>query len=65
MLPAALLWGASFPLALAAAASEEGDPGRLVGGIYAANTFGAILGALTLQPDPGSLHRDQAAARAC
>lgn len=44
--PAALLWGASFPLALAAAASEEGDPGRLVGGIYAANTGGAILGAL-------------------
>src|SRR5436305_2085254 len=46
LLPAALLWGASFPLALAAAASEEGDPGRLVGGIYAANTGGAILGAL-------------------
>ena len=47
LLPAALLWGASFPLALAAAASEEGDPGRLVGGIYASNTFGAILGALS------------------
>ena len=47
ILPAALLWGASFPLALAAAASEESDPGRLVGGIYAANTGGAILGALT------------------
>ncbi len=46
LLPAALLWGASFPLALAAAASEEGDPGRLVGGIYAANTGGAIVGAL-------------------
>jgi len=46
LLPAALLWGASFPLALAAAASAEGDPGRLVGGIYAANTGGAILGAL-------------------
>ncbi len=46
ILPAALLWGASFPLALAAAASEEGDPGRLVGGIYAANTGGAIVGAL-------------------
>ena len=42
-----LLWGASFPLALAAAAREEGDPGRLVGGIYAANTVGAILGALS------------------
>ncbi len=47
ILPAALLWGASFPLALAAAASEESDPGRLVGGIYAANTGGAILGALS------------------
>ena len=47
LLPATLLWGASFPLALAAAASVEGDPGRLVGGIYAANTGGAILGALS------------------
>jgi spermidine synthase len=46
VLPAALLWGASFPLALAAAADREGDPARLVGGIYAANTGGAILGAL-------------------
>jgi len=46
MLPAALLWGASFPLALAAAAGRDDDPARLVGGIYAANTGGAILGAL-------------------
>jgi spermidine synthase len=46
MLPPAVLWGASFPLALAAAASRGGDPGKLVGGVYAANTFGAILGAL-------------------
>ena len=45
VLPAALLWGASFPLALAAA-NRESDPGRLVGGIYAANTGGAIIGAL-------------------
>src|SRR5256885_8685835 len=45
ILPAALLWGASFPLALAAA-NAKGDSGRLVGGIYAANTGGAILGAL-------------------
>ncbi|OFW18229.1 MAG: hypothetical protein A3F69_04135 [Acidobacteria bacterium RIFCSPLOWO2_12_FULL_66_10] len=45
MLPAACLWGASFPLALAAAASHERDPGRLVGGIYAANTVGAVIGA--------------------
>jgi len=46
VLPAALLWGASFPLALAAAARPEEDPGRLAGAIYAANTAGAILGAL-------------------
>jgi len=45
ILPAACLWGASFPLALAAAAPRERDPGRLVGGIYAANTVGAIVGA--------------------
>ncbi|MBM4092761.1 MAG: SAM-dependent methyltransferase, partial [Planctomycetes bacterium] len=44
--PAALVWGASFPLALAAAASRGQDPGRLVGGLYAANTVGAIVGAL-------------------
>ena len=46
LLPATCLWGASFPLALAAAASGRGDPGRLVGRIYAANTLGAIIGAL-------------------
>ncbi len=46
VLPAALLWGASFPLALAAVAPRGGDPGRLVGRVYAANTGGAILGAL-------------------
>ncbi len=46
MLPAAILWGASFPLALAAAAARGQDPGRLVGGLYAANTLGAIVGSL-------------------
>jgi len=46
MLPAACLWGASFPLALAGAASRGQDPGRLVGGVYAANTIGAIVGAI-------------------
>jgi spermidine synthase len=46
VLPAACLWGASFPLALAAAASPGEDPGRLVGRVYAANTIGAIVGAL-------------------
>jgi len=43
LLPATLLWGASFPLALAAAARGQ-DPARLAGGIYAANTMGGILG---------------------
>jgi spermidine synthase len=46
MFPAALLWGASFPLALASVAQRGQDAGRLVGGIYAANTVGAILGAV-------------------
>jgi spermidine synthase len=46
ILPASLLWGASFPLAIAAVASRDQDPGRMVGGIYAANTVGAILGSL-------------------
>jgi spermidine synthase len=46
ILPAAVLWGASFPLALRAVASRGQDPGRLVGGIYAANTVGAIIGAI-------------------
>ena len=45
LVPATLLWGASFPLALAAAARGQ-DPARLVGGIYAANTVGGILGGI-------------------
>jgi spermidine synthase len=47
LLPATLLWGASFPIAIAAVASRNQDPGRMVGGIYAANTIGAILGSLS------------------
>ena len=46
VLPAAVLWGASFPLALAAVGREEEDPARLVGSVYAANTIGGIIGAL-------------------
>lgn len=46
ILPAAILWGASFPLALAGAARKGEDPAKVVGGIYAANTLGGILGAL-------------------
>jgi spermidine synthase len=46
ILPPTILWGASFPLALAGVVAPGKDPGRLVGGIYAANTLGAIVGAL-------------------
>jgi spermidine synthase len=46
ILPATLLWGASFPLALAAAAAPDEDPARLSGAVYAANTAGSIVGAL-------------------
>lgn len=60
ILPAALLWGASFPLALAALAQPGHDPARLVSRAYAANTLGAILGAvlasLALIPLLGSRH---------
>ncbi|HLH39175.1 MAG TPA: fused MFS/spermidine synthase [Bryobacteraceae bacterium] len=46
LLPPTLLWGASFPLALASVRGE--DSASVVGGIYAANTFGSILGALVV-----------------
>lgn len=46
VLPGAILWGMSFPLALASVAKPGQDPGRLVGGVYAANTVGAIIGSL-------------------
>ncbi len=46
VLPGALLWGASFPLAVAAIAERGRDPGPMVGGVYAANTVGAIMGSL-------------------
>ena len=44
--PATVLWGMSFPLALAAASTRDRDPGALAGSVYAANTAGAIVGAL-------------------
>ena len=47
VLPGAVLWGMSFPLALAAVATQGQDTGRLVGGVYAANTVGAIVGSLS------------------
>lgn len=46
ILPATLCWGASFPLAIAAAARPGEDAGRLSGIVYAANTGGSIVGAL-------------------
>ncbi len=45
LLPPTLLWGASFPFALSAAGARL-DPARLMARIYAANTIGAIVGAL-------------------
>jgi spermidine synthase len=49
VLPPSLLWGASFPLACAAAVrSEDEDPARVSGAVYAANTLGAIVGALVV-----------------
>jgi spermidine synthase len=67
ILPAAILWGASFPLALASVASPENgaaqDPARLVGEVYGANTIGAILGSLGFSlvfiPGIGSQHSEQ------
>jgi spermidine synthase len=46
MLPGAILWGASFPLALVSVAARGQDSARLVGGVYAANTVGAIVGSM-------------------
>ncbi len=44
--PAACLWGASFPFALAAAAERSQDSGTLAGRMYAVNTAGGVFGAL-------------------
>ncbi|HKP62075.1 MAG TPA: fused MFS/spermidine synthase [Polyangiales bacterium] len=46
MLPAAILWGMSFPFALAAVRHD--DPSRATGQVYAANTVGSIFGALSV-----------------
>jgi len=63
VLPGAILWGASFPLALAAVATTDQDSARLAGGVYAANTLGAIAGSLVtsflLVPWIGSSHSEQ------
>jgi spermidine synthase len=58
ILPPTIFWGASFPLACASISPDGRDPSRLVGAVYAANTFGAIVGALlvslTLVPAIGT-----------
>ncbi len=63
VLPGAMLWGASFPLALAAVATTEQDAARLAGGVYAANTVGAIVGSMVtsfiLIPWIGTSHSEQ------
>jgi spermidine synthase len=63
VLPGAMLWGASFPLALAAVATTEQDAAQLAGGVYAANTVGAIAGSLAtsfiLIPWIGTSHAEQ------
>jgi spermidine synthase len=46
LLPPAILWGASFPLAMAALKSKGGENDSVMATIYSANTAGAILGAL-------------------
>ena len=48
VVPSTLLWGASFPLALAAANGGARDTARVAAGIYAANTLGGIVGAVAL-----------------
>jgi spermidine synthase len=65
LLPPTLLWGASFPLALAAARLDDtlDDPAKLLSRVYAANTLGAIVGALAasllLVPWVGSQRAEQ------
>jgi spermidine synthase len=68
MLPATILWGASFPLAIAATASLENEPDRratagAVAAINALNTAGALAGAvvatLVLIPQFGSQFAQQ------
>lgn len=63
VLPSSVLWGASFPLALAAIGSKDADPGVVVGTTYAANTIGAIAGSilasLVFIPRFGTQHSHQ------
>jgi spermidine synthase len=64
ILPPTILWGASFPLACAAVSSSSRDSSHVVGAVYAANTLGAIVGALlvsiTLVPAIGTQNSQRA-----
>jgi spermidine synthase len=61
--PATVLWGASFPLALGALAGSKQDPAEISATAYAANTAGAIVGALLFSlvfiPSFGTQHSQQ------
>jgi spermidine synthase len=46
LLPPTLLWGATFPLAIAAVAPQHRDGARLFTAVFAVNTLGAIAGAV-------------------
>jgi len=62
--PATLVWGASVPLALAAANEGDADAGRIVARVTVANTAGALLGtvlfSLVLIPGVGTQVAQQA-----
>ena len=64
--PATLCWGASFPLALAAANAGESDAGRLVTRVSVVNTLGALVGtvvfSLVVIPGLGTADAQQALA---
>jgi spermidine synthase len=63
VLPAAFLWGASFPLAIASVVGSGQDAGKIVGRVYAANTVGAIIGsvvfAVLVIPTIGTQHAER------
>ena len=46
VLPAAILWGASLPLAIRSLVRDGTTTARATGAVLAANTFGAVLGSL-------------------
>ena len=64
--PATLFWGASFPLALAAANCGESDAARLVARVSVVNTLGALAGtvvfSLVVIPGLGTQRAQQALA---